>query len=107
MTRESDLVRIDGLATFHPKEGTVPRIERLAAGTGVTVVRLSFTAGQVLDDHKATAPILVQGISGKVTFETHGTSVELAPGTAVNLDAGTVHRLEAAEDSVVALFVLR
>lgn len=107
MTADTDLMRIDGLATFHPKEGAVPRIERLASGAGVTVVRLSFTAGQVLDDHKAAAPILVQGISGKVTFETQGISVELAPGTAVHLDAGTVHRLKAAEDSVVTLFVLR
>lgn len=107
MTTDTGMVQVDGLTTFHPKEGAVPRIDRLAAGTGVTVVRLSFTAGQVLDDHKAAAPILVQGISGRVAFETQGTTVTLEPGTAVNLDAGIVHRLEAAEDSVVALFVLR
>ncbi|WP_137722972.1 cupin [Prescottella subtropica] len=107
MTAETSLVRIDGLVTFEPKDGPMPRIERLSAGPGVTVVRMSFTAGQVLDDHKAAAPILVQGLVGKVAFETQGTSVDLVPGTAVNLDTGIVHRLVAAEDSVVVLCVLR
>lgn len=107
MTVDAELVQIAGLAVFHPQDGPTPRIERLSAGPGVTVVRLSFAAGQVLDDHKAAAPILVQGITGKVSFETQGSAVDLVPGTAVNLDAGIVHRLVAAEDSVVALFVLR
>ncbi|WP_305093105.1 cupin [Prescottella sp. R16] len=107
MTAETDLVRIDGLTTFAPKDGPVPHIERLSAGPGVTVVRLSFTAGQILDDHKAAAPILVQGLMGKVAFETQDASVDLVPGSAVNLDTGIVHRLVAAEDSVVVLCVLR
>lgn len=107
MAEGTDMVHIEGLTTFAPKEGPAPRVERLSAGPGVTVVRLSFTAGQILDDHKAGAPILVQGVSGRVTFETGGRAVTLEPGVAVNLDAGIVHRLEAAEDSVVLLFVLR
>lgn len=107
MAEGTDMVHIEGLTTFAPKDGPTPRIERLSAGPGVTVVRLSFTPGQVLDDHKAAAPILVQGVSGRVTFETGGHAITLEPGVAVNLDAGIVHRLEAVEDSVVALFVLR
>ncbi|MDH6283821.1 cupin domain-containing protein [Prescottella agglutinans] len=107
MAEETGMVHIEGLSTFAPKEGPTPRIERLSAGPGATVVRLSFAAGQILDDHKAASPIIVQGVSGRVTFETGGSVVTLEPGVAVNLDAGIVHRLEAAEDSVVVLFVLR
>lgn len=102
-----DLSAITGLAEPNTQDGATPRIERLAAHTGVTVVRLSFRSGQVMDDHKAGAPILVQGQSGAVEFSTAEATVTLVPGTAVHVAAGVLHRLEATEDSVVTLLVLR
>lgn len=101
------LTTITGLRDAHVQDGTAPRIERLGSGTGVTVVRLSFRAGQSMEDHRAGVPILVQGQSGHVTFATADRTVDLVPGTAVHVDAAVVHRLEATEDSVVTLLVLR
>ncbi|MBS9375659.1 cupin [Rhodococcus sp. B50] len=104
---DGKLTRIEGLAELHPAEGSGPRIEKLAAVTGATVVRLSFTAGQAMDDHKAGAPILVQTLTGDISFSTADETVSLVPGTAVHVDAGIVHRLVANADSVVSLTILR
>lgn len=101
------VTRIEGLADLNAQSGDTPRIERLAAGPGATVVRLSFTAGQTMEEHRAGFPILVSGAAGHVTFEVGGESIELVPGTAVHVEAGIMHRLVATEDSVVTLVVLR
>ncbi len=76
-------------------------------GHRCTVVRLSFVAGQTMDDHKAGAPILVQAVTGDISFSTADETVSLVPGTAVHVDAGIVHRLVANADSVVQLTILR
>ncbi|MGW6694518.1 cupin [Rhodococcus sp. NPDC054953] len=102
-----NLTEITGLRHSNPQDGSSPRIERLGAQAGVTVVRLSFRAGQTMEDHQARFPILVQGQTGSVTFATADRTVTLVAGTAVHVDAGVVHRLEAGEDSVVTLLVLR
>lgn len=104
---DGKLTRIEGLTELHPVEGDRPNIEKLAAATGATVVRLSFTAGQRMDDHKAGAPILVQTVTGDISFATADETVALVPGTAVHVDAGIVHRLVANTDSVVQLTILR
>ncbi|WP_413766964.1 cupin [Rhodococcus pyridinivorans] len=104
---EGRLTRIEGLAELNGGEGSGPRIEKLAAVTGATVVRLSFVAGQTMDDHKAGAPILVQAVTGDISFSTADETVSLVPGTAVHVDAGIVHRLVANADSVVQLTILR
>lgn len=101
------VTRIEGLADLNAQSGDTPRIERLAAGPGATVVRLSFAAGQTMEEHRAGFPILVSGAAGHVTFEVGGQSIELVPGTAVHVEAGIMHRLVANADSVVTLVVLR
>ena len=101
------LTEITGLRESNPQDGSSPRIERLGNEDGVTVVRLSFRAGQTMEDHQARFPILVQGQTGAVTFGTADRTVTLVPGTAVHVDTGVVHRLEAVEDSVLTLLVLR
>ncbi|MFD1813464.1 cupin [Rhodococcus gannanensis] len=101
------LTEITGLRDANTQDGTAPRIERVAAVAGVTVVRLSFRAGQSMEDHKARFPILVQGQSGHVTFATADRTVDLVPGVAVHVDAELTHRLQAVEDSVITLLVLR
>lgn len=101
------VTRIEGLADLNAQAGDTPRIERMAAGPGATVVRLSFVAGQTMEEHRAGFPILVQGAAGHVTFEVGEESMALVPGTAVHVEAGIMHRLVAVEDSVVTLIVLR
>ncbi|NLU84825.1 cupin [Rhodococcus sp. HNM0569] len=103
----SDLTFVDGLDVLDPTDGDGPHIQRLAAGSGVTVVRLGFTAGQVMDRHRARVPIMVQGVVGRVEFSTASSTQTLVPGTAVLVDAEVEHRLEATADSVLTLLVLR
>ena len=102
--KDGKLTVIEGLATLNPQTGDTPRIEKLASGTGATVIRISFTAGQTMADHQAMFPILVVG---DISFGTEEQTVSLVPGTAVHVDAGIVHRLYANIDSVVMLTILR
>lgn len=104
---DGKLTVIEGVATLNAQTGDTPRIEKLAAGTGATVIRISFSAGQSMADHQAMFPILVQTVVGDVSFSTEERTVSLVPGTVVHLDAGIVHRLEAEIDSVVMLTILR
>jgi quercetin dioxygenase-like cupin family protein len=104
---EPVLTHLDVLADAKPSDGDRPRVEKLAAVTGATVVRLVFTAGQVMDDHRAGAPILVQTVTGDITFGTADETVSLVPGSVVHLDSGITHRLVANTDSVVLLTILR
>lgn len=105
--KDGRITRIEAISELNPKDGEVPRIEKLATVDGATVIRIGFTAGQVMDDHRAPAPILVQGITGDVSFSTADETVSLIPGTAVHLGGGVVHKLVANTDSVVMLTILR
>ncbi|MGI9209947.1 MAG: cupin [Rhodococcus sp. (in: high G+C Gram-positive bacteria)] len=105
--KDGKLTVIEGLATLNPQTGDTPRIEKLASGTGATVIRISFTAGQTMADHQAMFPIVVQTVVGDISFGTEEQTVSLVPGTAVHVDAGIVHRIYANIDSVVMLTILR
>jgi quercetin dioxygenase-like cupin family protein len=98
---------IEGLTHLDKKDGDAPRLEKLASGAGATVIRIGFAAGQILKDHRAPAPILVQTTSGDVSFSTADRTVPLVPGTAVHVDEGVMHNLVANTDSVVMLTILR
>lgn len=103
----SGVTLVDGLATANPADGDGPRVERLFAGAGATVVRLTFRAGQRMDDHKAGRPILVSVQSGDVEFGFDDRLEHLTPGSVAHVDAGVVHRLIAQTDAVATLVVLR
>ncbi|MDI9916116.1 cupin [Rhodococcus sp. IEGM 1379] len=101
------LTVIDGLDSANFQDGETPRIEKLTAATGSTVIRISFTAGQEMKDHRSPFPILVHGAVGEVEFTVADHTVSLVPGTAVHVEGGVTHRLFAKQDSVVTLVVLR
>jgi len=102
-----EITVIEGLADLNAQPGDAPRIEKLASGAGATVIRIGFSAGQTMADHRAQFPILVQTITGDISFGTEDRTVPLVPGVAVHVDAGIVHRLVANTDSVVMLTILR
>ena len=110
---------VDGLLDAHPgtvpltgdaphprRHRAVPAVKRLGALDGVTVVRLSFRAGDVMADHSAAYPVLVLGQSGRVEVTVTGDAVTLTPGRALNIAAGRVHSLAATEASTLTLLVL-
>lgn len=120
MTEGDTFTTITGLAEANIRDGGMPSIERLGAATGVVVVRISFVAGQVMDNHKSPFPILVQSLSGEIDLSIFGahssagesadaaaSHVALVPGVAVHVEGGVVHRLEAISDAVVTLLILR
>lgn len=106
-TADATLTFIEGLADLHPKDGDAPHIQKLETVEGATLIRLGFTAGQVMDEHRAPAPILVQGLVGDITFSTADRTVNLVPGTVLHLGGGVVHKLVANTDSVALLTLLK
>ncbi|ROO86096.1 quercetin dioxygenase-like cupin family protein [Actinocorallia herbida] len=96
---------------WQPRDGAVPHIRRQLGGDGLTLVRLCFRAGQILDEHRAPGPILISCVSGSLALDViDGSGIEqyeLAPGTVVHLGGGVPHRLAAHTDAVVHLTVHR
>ncbi|MET7770528.1 cupin domain-containing protein [Nocardia sp. NPDC005366] len=98
-------------AAWVPRDGEAPNAERLLRGNGLTLVRISFRHGQVLDDHRAPGPILIQCLSGaidlEVTTEAGRQSHRLDAGSVIHVDANNPHRLRAIDDAVVHVVLHR
>lgn len=86
---------------WQPKDGPAPHAQRLLAGPGITLVRISFRQGQVLDDHRAPGPVLITCVSGEIDLDVAGEAHHLEPGATIYLSGGVVHRLVARADAVV------
>jgi len=100
---------IDRIGVPQARQGAQPGkpdIRVLGRGDGVTVVALTFRAGDVMDDHRAASPILVIAESGVIDFGVDGQTLTLTPGQAINVAARVPHRLEATGDAVATLLVL-
>ena len=83
-----------------------PDVSVLARRAGANVIRISFRAGQVMDDHTAGKPIVVVGQRGTIDFAIGDEHVSLTPGVAVHVDAGVTHSLTAESDAAVTLILL-
>ncbi|WP_280370002.1 cupin [Nocardia wallacei] len=104
MTDTTTPIAVD-TTTWHPRDGATPNAQRLLHGPGLTLVRISFRRGQILDEHRAPGPILIHCHSGTIDLDViTGTETEshhLHPGTALHIAAGTPHRLTAQQDAIV------
>lgn len=97
----------DGLLELAPVgEGSRPGVKRALVGHGARVVMFRFAAGQVLAEHTAAFPILVQCLSGRVEFVAGEQSVVLEPGVVANLDTRVPHEVRAVSDAVFQLVML-
>jgi quercetin dioxygenase-like cupin family protein len=88
-----------------PIEAGKVRSRRIFAGTGATMVLLSLDAGETLKEHIAMTPILVQVLSGHVTFEVGRERIDLTTGAIIHLDANLPHAVEALTESHLLLTV--
>lgn len=70
------------------------------------VIRLVLPAGKELPEHRANGSITVQGLEGRVAFQTGETSCELTAGTLVYLLPAQPHALKALEDSSLLLTIV-
>lgn len=85
----------DALALALPIEAGAVRSRRLFKGSGASVVRLSLDEGQLMREHTASAPILVQVLSGHVILEVDGERIDLRDGGIIHIEAGIPHSVEA------------
>lgn len=87
-------------------DGARPTVERVLVADGARLVLFAFSAGQRLSEHRAAFPILVQAVSGRLTFSAQGRDVVLVPGSVVHLPARVWHEVTAEQDSVMLLTML-
>jgi quercetin dioxygenase-like cupin family protein len=98
-----DLSDVASLVQIQP-EATVSRT--VLQAEGVRVVLFSFDAGQVLTEHTAAVPALLQVLDGHLRIIADGRTVDLLPGGLVHLAARLPHALEAVEPSRLQLTML-
>ena len=100
MTHLADL---SALATVQ-EDATVSRTALTAEG--VRVVLFAFDAGQVLTEHTAAMPVLLQVLDGRLRITGDGETVELTPGGLIHLDTRVPHTVVAVEPSRLMLTML-
>ena len=66
-------------------------------------IRIVFKKNQVMKDHKAPYPIVVQVLKGSINFGVNNEVKKLNSGDIISLEAKVIHNLTALEDSVVRL----
>lgn len=104
---DARLWHADGLLDLAPVgTGTRPGVKKALVGHGARVVMFRFEAGQVLAEHTAAFPILVQCLTGTVDFVAGEQSVRLEPGAVANLDTRVPHEVRAVTDADFQLVML-
>lgn len=88
-----------------PDDGTLSRV--LFKDGPVRLVAFAFDAGQELTEHTASVPVIVQVVSGALTFEVGGERHHLGPRSWLFLEAGEPHSVYADEPSQMILTMLR
>lgn len=72
----------------------------------VKIVAFEFAAGQVLSEHAAHHPIVVQVLSGRVDFTLPDRTVDLGPGEFLHLTPLLRHSVTATEDTTLTVTML-
>ena len=85
-------------------EATVSRT--IMEHAGGNVVLFSFDAGQVLSEHTAAMPAIVQAGSGHLKVTASGKTVDLVPGGLAYFPTRLPHAVEAVEASVMMLTMI-
>jgi len=66
-------------------------------------IRIVFTKGQIMKDHKTNFPITVEIFEGEIDFGVGEKVYNLVKGDIVSLEASIMHNLKANDDSIVRL----
>jgi quercetin dioxygenase-like cupin family protein len=98
-----DLSDVASLVEIQP-DATVSRT--VLQAEGARVVLFSFDAGQVLTEHTAAVPALLQVLDGHLRITADGRTVDLHPGGLIHFAARLPHAVEAVEPSRLQLTML-
>jgi quercetin dioxygenase-like cupin family protein len=88
-----------------PDERTLSKV--LFKDDRLRVVLFAFDKGQMLTDHTATVPAVVQVLSGRLEIGLDGDTVEGRPGSWLQMPANLPHSVTALEPSVMLLSRIR
>lgn len=91
---------LEQLSNFHDEHLNVQILSDIGSAR---LVLFSFRAGQQLKEHTTSSQIIVQALSGEMTFTAQGSSVPLRPGTLIQLEAQIPHSVVAQSDAVMLL----
>lgn len=94
---------VASLAVVQP-EGTLSRT--VLRADGVRLVLFAFDAGQVLTEHTAAMPVLLQVLDGSLQVTAEGRDHELAPGGVLHLAPRVPHSVTALEQSHLLLTMI-
>lgn len=86
-------------------EAIVSRVVARSGGGSVTL--FAFSAGQELSEHTAPFDALVHVVTGALEVTIGGAPVTVPAGEIVVMPASVPHALQAAEDSIMILIMLR
>ncbi|WP_227589830.1 cupin domain-containing protein [Demequina pelophila] len=100
LTHVEDLA---ALVTVQP-ESTVSRT--VLKEEGVRIVVFAFDAGQVLTEHTAAVPVLLEVLEGRLAITADGRTEELLPGAVMHMGTRLPHAVDALEPSKLALIML-
>ncbi|GAA4808404.1 cupin domain-containing protein [Tomitella cavernea] len=95
-----------GLIDAVEPRATRPGVKRIMVADGARVIVFRFAAGQILAEHKAAFPILVQSIDGHIAFTADGHTADLHPGDIAHLSARLLHEVRAVTDATLLLTML-
>lgn len=101
------LVATDGQALVNqtPIDAERLTVQQVFRGDGASMMRLAFQAGQVVREHSAPRPILVQVLEGHITFSIGDEAFDMPQGAIVHVDARVLHEVTALEDSHLLLIL--
>lgn len=90
---------------YHEKR---PVIQVLLNSDSGKEIRIVFKKGQVMERHQTPFPIVVEIFEGAINFGVEEEDkILLKKGNLISLDGGIPHDLEAAEDSIVRLSLVK
>ncbi|WP_022867562.1 cupin domain-containing protein [Schaalia vaccimaxillae] len=73
---------------------------------GMRLVLFSFDTGELLSEHTAAMPVIVQTLEGSLEITADGRTVILKPGDVVHFGTRLPHAVKALEPSKMALYML-
>lgn len=98
---------LDRLLTQPGYHSGKPTGTTLVKQPDLRIVLMALKSGGRLEEHRASGPISVQVMHGRVRLQVAGSTVELHAGEIVALEPGVAHDAEALEDAAFLLTIGR